>query len=178
MAAESHQASWPSFRPMDGFQGPRRQGTKRSNLPLLIVGLLLFFAVFSGVIMWTGNASESALGHELQSHGAKAVGTVTATQPSNHEYFSYSYTVDGAEYSGDTNAFPSAQKLEADQLHVGQRIPVIYDSKLPFLSCSCDVGELAGSRFYGTLLSIAIPLLIALVIVFFVWRQRQPKSRE
>jgi hypothetical protein len=174
--AESHKTSWSSLRPINAFRAPRRQGTNRSNVPLLVVGLLLIFAVFSGVIMWTGNASESSLGHDLQSHGAQTVGTVAATQPSNHEYFSYTYVVDGVEYSGNTDSFLSATKLTADQLHVGQRIPVIYDSKTPALSCSCDVDQLAGSRFHDTLLSIAIPLSIALVIVLVVRRQRRSQN--
>jgi hypothetical protein len=164
-------------RPMGAFQEPKRPGTNRTNLPLLIVGLLLFFAAFSGVIMWTGNASESSLGRDLQSHGAQTVGTVTATQPSNHEYFSYTFMVKGVEYSGNANSFLSATKLMADQLHVGQRIPVIYDSKAPALSCSCDVDQLAGSQFHDTFLAIAIPLLIAFVVVLFVRRQHRSKSR-
>jgi hypothetical protein len=179
VAAESHQAPWPPPHPIDSFQEPRRQDTNRTQAPLLILGFLLIFSVFSGVTMWTGNASESSLGRDLQSHGAQTAGTVTATQPSNHEFFSYRYMVDGAEYSGNSDPFPSAQKLMADQLHFGQRIPIIYDSKEPTLSCSCDVDQLAGSQFYGTLpFLIATPVLIVLMIALLVRGRRQPKSSE
>jgi hypothetical protein len=143
----------------------------------MVVGFLLIAAVYFGVASWTVNASDSSLGRHLQSHGAHAVGIVTTTDPSNHNYISYNYRVHGAKFSGDTSSFVSADALEADQLRVGQRIPVTYDSEEPALSCSCDVGELAGSRFSGTLpFIVAAPLLLGLMIVLLVRQRRRSKS--
>jgi hypothetical protein len=176
MAAES-QPSSSSLRPADASQQPRWLRKGPFATPPVVVGLLLITAVVFGVANWTAEASESSLGRHLQSHGAHSVGTVTATEPSNHNYISYSYRVHGVEYSSDTSSFVSADALEADQVHVGQRIPVTYDSEEPSLSCSCDVGELAGSRLSGTLpFLVAAPLLLGLMIVLLVRRNRQSKS--
>jgi hypothetical protein len=138
-----------------------------------MLAVLGFFSLRHG-------SSESSLGSDLQSHGIRTVGTVTAAEPSNHNYFSYSYMVKGLQYSGDTSSFTSAQTVDASELHVGQHIAVTYDAKDPQQSCSCDVNELASSAWANDLfpLFFAIPVVAALVIVLLVQnRKRQRTAR-
>ena len=156
-----------------GGIGPKKVG--RSSNPVLPLVALIAMLAFLGFISLRHGSSESSLGNDLQSHGIRTVGTVTAAEPSNHDYFSYSYMVKGRQYSGDTNAFTSAQTVDASQLRVGQHIAVIFDAKDPQQSCSCDVNELASSAWFNDLfpLVIAIPVIAALVIALLVRRKRQ-----
>jgi hypothetical protein len=141
----------------------RSFGTLQVVALVAVLGLLGFLGLSYG-------SSESSLGHHLQSHGLRTVGTVTAAAPSNHDYFAYSYTVKGSQYSGNTTSFPSAQTLDAGQLHVGQHIPVVYDAQDPQQSCSCDVNELATSAFSNDLspFLFAIPVIGAMVIALIL----------
>jgi hypothetical protein len=84
-----------------------------------------------GYLALSHGASERSLGHELQTGGIPTVGTVTAAEPSNHHYFSYSYTVEGSQYSGDTNSFMSAQTVHASQLQVVSTSPLPMPPRTP-----------------------------------------------
>jgi Protein of unknown function (DUF3592) len=105
-----------------------------------LLALLGFFALSHG-------SSESSLGHDLQNHGVRTVGTVTVADQSNHDHFEYSYTVKGSKHSGDSGSFTSAESEDASQYQVGQRIAVTYDAQEPTQSCSCDVDLLASSSW-------------------------------
>lgn len=162
----------------DAFGGNRPTKVGRSSNPILpIVGLVAMLA-FLGFIALSHGSSESSLGHDLQSYGIRTVGTVTAAEPSNHDYFSYSYMVKGSQYSGDTNSFTSAQTVDASQLHVGQHIAVIYDAKDPQQSCSCDVNELASSAWSNDLfpLFIGIPVIAVLVIGLLIRHRKRQRA--
>jgi hypothetical protein len=113
----------------DAFGGIGSTKVGRSSNPILPIVVLVAMLAFLGFIALSHGSSESSLGHDLQSHGIRTVGTVTAAEPSNHDYFSYSYMVNGSQYSGDTNSFTSAQTVDASQLQVGQHIAVTCDAK-------------------------------------------------
>jgi hypothetical protein len=55
-----------------------------SNPILQIVALVAMFALLSFFALSHGS-SETSLGHDLQSHGVRTVGTVTFAEPSNHD---------------------------------------------------------------------------------------------
>lgn len=158
----------------DSFGGVGRPKVGRPSSLLPIVALVAML-VFLGVIALRHGSSESALGHDLQSHGVRTVGTVTVADQSNHDHFEYGYTVKGSQYSGDSSSFTSAESEEASQYQVGQHIPVTYDAQDPEQSCSCDVNLLATSAWSNDLfpLFVAVPVIIALVIVLLVRRRRR-----
>ncbi len=135
--------------------------------------------VFLGITSLRAGSSESSLGRAPHSHGLPTVGIVTATEPSNHNYFSYRYSVNGTEYSDDDSSFVSAQTVDADQLHVGQQISVIYNSKDPQQPCSCDVNELASSAWVNELIPVLvlIPVILVMVIVLLMRHRRQRSQR-
>ncbi len=59
--------------------------------------------------------------------------------------------VEGSQYSANTNAFLAGRTLDLGQLHLGQHIPDIYDTKDPQRSCSCDVNLLTNTAWSGEL---------------------------
>ena len=135
----------------DAFGGIQLPKVARRWFTILQTVALVGVSVFIVHFAVSVGSGESALGHDLQSHGVRTVGTVTAAEPSNHDSFSYSFTVDGSQYSGDTSSFRSGQTVNASQLHVGQHIPVIYDSRDPHQSCSCDVNLLTSTAWSSNL---------------------------
>ncbi len=78
-----------------------------------------------------------------------------------------------------TVRFVSAQTVDADQLHVGQQISVIYNSKDPQQPCSCDVNELASSAWVNELIPVLvlIPVILVMVIVLLMRHRRQRSQR-
>jgi hypothetical protein len=161
----------------DAFGATVAAKVRRSFGILQVVALVAILGLL-GFLGLSYGSSESSLGHDLQSHGVRTVGTVTAAAPSNHDYFSYSYMVKGSQYSGDTTSFPSAQTVDASQLHVGQHIAVVYDARDPQQSCSCDVKELASSAFSNDLFPFffAIPVVVSMVIVLIIRLRRNQRA--
>jgi hypothetical protein len=149
----------------------------RRLFPILLVAVLAGMLVFFGSIAIGNGSSESRLGHDLKSRGVRTVGTVTAT--GEHDYFSYSFMVEGSQYSGNTNAFLAGQTLDAGQLHLGQHIPVIYDAKDPHRSCSCDVNLMTSTAWSGELFPLFFVIFGTVVVgvgMLSQWRRRQRAS--
>jgi hypothetical protein len=160
-----------------GIQLPKVAQRLFTILQIVVLAGVLVFIVFLAVSYGSG---ESALGHDLQSHGLHTVGTVTAAEPSSHDSFSYSYTVDGSQYSGDTASFQSGQTLDASQLHVGQQIPVIYDARDPQQSCSCDVHLLTSTAWSNNLapLFLLIPGTGVVVVALLARQRKRQRTGE
>jgi hypothetical protein len=137
----------------------------RRLFTILQIVVLTAMLVFIGSLAVNHGSSESSLGRDLQRRGVHTVGIVTATELSNHDYFSYSFTIEGWHYSGDTTAFTSGQTVLASQLHVGQNIPVIYDAKDPRRSCSCDVNLMASTAWSNDLAPLILLVVGAAVMV-------------
>jgi hypothetical protein len=123
-------------------------------------------------------SSESSLGHDLQAHGVRTVGTVTVADQSNHDHFEYRYTVKGSHYSGDSSSFTSAEAEDASQYQVGQHIAVTYDAENPQQSCSCDVDLLASSAWFNDLfpLLVAIPVIGIFVVALLVQHRKRQSA--
>jgi hypothetical protein len=149
--------------------------SRRSSNPILQIAAPIAIVLLLAVSALSIGSSESSLGHDLQSHGVRTVGTVTAAEPSNHDYFSYSYTVNGSKYPGDSNSFIST--VDASQLHVGEHIAVVYDAENPRESCSCDVNELSSSARSNDLLPlfIAIPVITVYLFALLIRNRRHQK---
>ena len=147
----------------------------RRLFPVLLVALLAGMLVFFGSKAISNGSGESTLGHDLKSRGVHTVGTVTAT--GQHDYFSYSFMVDGSQYSGNTNAFLAGQTLDAGQLHLGQHIPVIYDANDPQRSCSCDVNLLTNTAWSGELVPLFFVILGTVAGGVGMLAQRRKRQR-
>lgn len=166
---------------MDGFDtfggiGPPRLG--RSSNPILPIVALVAMLGFLGFISLRHGSSESSLGHDLQDHGVRTIGTVTVADQSNHDHFEYSYTIKGSQYSGDSGSFTSAESEDASQYQVGQHIPVTYDAEDPQQSCSCDVDLLASSAWSNDLfpLFFAVPVVVGLVVVLLIRHRKGQRA--
>jgi len=146
----------------------------RSSNPILPIVALLAMLALLGFLALSHGSSESSLGHDLQIHGVRTVGTVTVADQSNHDHFEYSYSVKGLQYSGDSGSFTSAEAEDASHYQVGQRIAVTYSAKDPQQSCSCDVDLLASSAWFNDLfpLLVAIPAIGAIVIALLIQRRK------
>ena len=158
----------------DAFGGTRPTNFGRSSNPILPIVALLAMLALLGFFALSHGSSESSLGHDLQSHGVRTVGTVTVADQSNHDHFEYSYTVKGLQYSGDSGSFTSAETEDASQYEVGQHIAVTYDAEDPHQSCSCDVDLLAGSAWSNDL----APLFFAVPVVALVIALRHRRHRR
>jgi len=146
----------------------------RSSNPILPIVALLAMLALLGFLALSHGSSESSLGHDLQIHGVRTVGTVTVADQSNHDHIEYSYSVKGLQYSGDSGSFTSAEAEDANHYQVGQRIAVTYSAKDPQQSCSCDVDLLASSAWFNDLfpLLVAIPAIGAIVITLLIQRRK------
>jgi hypothetical protein len=158
----------------DAFGGTGPTKVRRSSNPFLPIVALMVLLVFLGVISLMNGSSENSLGHDLQSHGVRTVGTVTVADQSNHDHFEYSYAVKGAQYSGDSGSFTSAESEDASQYQVGQHIAVTYDTEDPQQSCSCDVDLLASSAWSNDLfpLFFAVPVVVVMVVALLIRHRR------
>jgi hypothetical protein len=146
----------------------------RRLFPILLVAVLAGMLVFFASMAIGNGSGESTLGHDLKNRGVHTVGTVTAT--GEHDFFSYSFVVEGSHYSGNTNAFLAGQTVDAGQLHLGQHIPVIYDAKDPQRSCSCDVNLLTNTAWSGELFPLIFVIFGTVVVgvgMLTQWRKRQ-----
>jgi hypothetical protein len=132
---------------------------------------------FLGFISLSHESSESSLGHDLQSHGIRTVGTVTVADQSNHDHFEYSYTVNGLRYSGDSGSFTSAEAEGASQYPVGQHIVVTYDAEDPRQSCSCDVELLASSARFNDLFPLLVATPVIAVMAIALLRRHRKNQR-
>jgi hypothetical protein len=157
----------------DAFGGTQIARVGRRLDTFLLIVALAAVLVPLGFLAVSNGSDESTLGHDLQSRGVRTVGTVTAAEPSNHDYFSYSFTVEGSHYSGNTTAFLSGQTVDASQLHVGQHIPVIYDANKPQRSCSCDVNLLTSTSWSNNLAPLLFVILGAAVMITLHTRRRK-----
>jgi hypothetical protein len=158
----------------DAFRGTVPATAGRSSNPILPIVALLAMLALLGFFALSHGSDESSLGHDLQAHGVRTVGTVTVADQSNHDHFEYSFIVNGLQHSGDSGSFTSAVAEDASQYQVGQHIPVTYDAEDPKQSCSCDVDLLASSAWFNDLfpLLIAISAIGAAVIALLVQHRK------
>lgn len=65
----------------------------------------------------------------LARYGVAISARVVNKEPENHNFIRYSYVVNGRHFSGLGSA--GGENLDFDQLHVGDPVKVVYDSRQP-----------------------------------------------
>jgi hypothetical protein len=94
------------------------------GLTLLIWAISIFVFVVIGVVAldwqkWNG----------LAKYGVATSASVVGKEPENHNFIRYSYVVNGSHYSGLGSA--GGENPDFDELHVGDQVKVVYDSRQP-----------------------------------------------
>ena len=96
--------------------------------------------------------------HGVAKRAVRTEGTVTGKEPENHQFIRYSYRVGGQVYSGLRSAEYGNPTFE--QLNIGDRVNVFYDSDNPSASILGDPQGQATSITIGALfVAIAFPVV-------------------
>lgn len=98
--------------------------------------------------------------HGLAERAVETEGRVTAKEPENHRRIRYSYQVGARTYTGLGGAGRGNPKFE--QLNVGDRVRVFYDSDKPEESIPGDARGQASSITVGVVLLALVPPLFAM----------------
>ncbi|HTQ69578.1 MAG TPA: DUF3592 domain-containing protein [Solirubrobacteraceae bacterium] len=105
----------------------------------------------------------------LQEHGVVVKGTVTRTEPSNHDMVFYSYTADGKRFESSSAAGPP----NPSTLRPDERIHVVYDARDPSVSCACSpVAEGASYAWWRLgLIGLFLGLIVSVVLTVNIQRR-------
>jgi len=152
----------------------------RTHPVVLGIAVWLLFGSVAAAVIWRLDSADRGLGSRLRGHGVTTLGTVTGTDPANHNTVFYSYVADGRTYR--SGYFGDGPEGDAHHLTVGQRIHVVYDAEDPSSSCYCDVAMLAkSSDWWRALLAGLFLASIASVVVTLGlsrrWRGRGSSGR-
>ena len=139
--------------------------------------LWIVLAALATPIIWGLRSGDRSLGTALRDHGVTALGTVTGTDPANHNTVFYRFTARGIVYS--SGYFGDGPEGVASQLTVGQRIHVVYDSEDPQQSCYCDARTLtkAADLWRSTLAALFVTSVVSVVATISL-TMRRTKGRS
>ena len=93
----------------------------------------------------------------LSERGVLIQGQVTKTEPQNHHAVYYSYSIDQRDYSGVGSAGNMNRRI--DEVTVGDKAPVTYDSLNPESSCLGDPNKQLSSLMRGVIFISLFPTL-------------------
>ena len=102
---------------------------KLMKLRNLFLTLLVWVLLTGGFLTIGVVALEWQKWNGLANHGVEINGFVVSKEPQNHYFIRYSYAVNRNAYSGLGSA--GSPNPEFDQLHVGDQVKVVYDSRNP-----------------------------------------------
>ena len=102
--------------------------------------------------------------HGLAERAVETEGRVIAKESENHRFIRYSYQVGARTYSGLGSAGRGNPTFE--QLNVGDRLKVFYDSEKPEESLLGDAQEQVTERTVGVLFVAVLGPLIAMVRMY------------
>jgi hypothetical protein len=147
----------------------RRPVTRRSILRGLVFGV--FAACFLGTPLFLAAGHNLRYYGALSSHGVPAQAAVTTTDAQNHNGICYGFTVGTREYQ----SCGTSDDYDASQLRHGQLIHIVYDTKNPETSCSCQdpSAQFSSERNFAVLLG-----LIILVFAMFVGIGAERRERD
>ena len=106
---------------------------------------------------------------QLEKHGVAVKGTVTRTEPSNHDMVFYAYTADAKTFESSSAAGPP----NPSTLRPGERIHVVYDARDPSVSCACSPRAEGASYAWWRLVLIGLFLGSIVAVVLTVNIQRR-----
>jgi hypothetical protein len=126
------------------------------GLTLLIWAITTFVCVVIGVVAldwqrWNG----------LAKYGVATSARVVGKEPENHNFIRYSYMVSGSHYSGLGSA--GGENPDFDQLHVGDSVKVVYDSRQPEESILGSAQSQASSVTRGVLFLAVLGPLFSMI---------------
>ena len=93
-------------------------------LTVLIWAVLTIAFVLIGVV-----ATDWRRSNGLVKYGVATSAIVDRKEPENHDFIRYSYNVNGSHYSGLGNA--GGENPGFNDLHVGDQVKIVYDSRRP-----------------------------------------------
>ena len=102
----------------------------------------------------------------LARHGVATAGRVENKEPENHNSIRYSYSVNGNHYSGPGSA--GGENPSFDQLQIGDRVKVMYDSRDPAQSILGSAQSQARSINTGILF---LTVLGPVSLIFALYRK-------
>lgn len=91
----------------------------------------------------------------LSKRGTLTEGQVTKTEAQNHQSVYYSYSIDQRSYSGGGDAGDINRSF--DEVAVGDKVPVTYDSLSPASSCLGNPDEELRSLMHGVVFISLFP---------------------
>ena len=140
----------------------------RPNPILLGLATWIVLGSIAALLVWVVNGGDRSLGSRLRAHGVTTLGAVTGTDAANHNTVFYRYVVNGRTYQ--SGYFGDGPEGGANQLAVGERVHIVYDSEAPAESCYCNVSLLSKSSDWwraliaGLFVTSVISVIIALTI--------------
>lgn len=135
---------------------------------------LFFTAVGAGVGYFVFNLPRI---NHLVEKGVPIYGKVIATEPEQHQGVIFTYEVNGMQYSGNGNA--GRGNPDFDQIQIGQKVVVFYDSENPENSILGYPQLYQGSEKFGILFcAIFFPIFPMIVIIgsFLLYRMATTKK--
>jgi hypothetical protein len=104
--------------------------------------------------------------------GARADGVVIALTPENHNTVQYRYAVGGRGYEGQQT--PWTPNPPTEELHIGQKVVVVYDPASPGTSVLGDPEPMLANETDTIVLGATVmPTVIVLSVCFGQWRARR-----
>jgi len=132
-------------------------------LTLLIWGVLTVAFVLIGVVALDWRRSNG-----LAKHGVAINASVDGKEPENHDFIRYSYNVNGSHYSGLGSA--GGENPGFDDLHVGDKVKIVYDSRRPAESILGSAQSRANSATRGVIfLGVFGPLFLMIALYAKGW---------
>ena len=138
--------------------------TKLSFLPYALLGLVIMLSLAA--------TSGWRKFDVLSSQGLKAVGTITAKEPQNHQSLRYEYVVNGQTHQGLESLGSKSVGSAFSAINVGDKVQVIYLPTQADTSCLCDPAKLLVSET----VFILLPAILAPAFLFFVNNIRRKRS--
>lgn len=136
----------------------------------------VMLSALATVFLVLATAPQRNLHTTLSSHGRATTGTVSQSEPDNHDTISYTFVVGGRGYGETDAALPP--NPDASHLHPGDHVHVVYDIRDPNLSCACDPRQLAqGDRFQVLLIAgLSIGAILAAGLMLRRARRRRRRA--
>lgn len=136
-----------------------QMNVKNIFLTILIWAISTFVFVVIGVVAldwqkWNGIAK----------YGVATNGKVVGKEPENHDFIRYSYVVNGSHYSGLGSA--GGEHPDFNQLHVGDPVKVIYDSRQPEESILGSAQSQASSITRGVIFLGVLGPLFSMIAMY------------